>query len=88
MKYWSMPKWRHRLRYRAYLEIESWREKRQRIMRKSRGRCQICAARATAVHHERYRGLGRERDTDLTAVCSRCDTSFTQVDRSAKCITA
>ena len=74
MKNWSMPKWRRQLRYRAYLETGYWQEKRKRIIQKAGGRCRRCDARATTVHHERYRGFGRERDTDLTAVCSRCHT--------------
>lgn len=76
MEYRSMPKWRRQLRYRAYLETEHWKEKRKRIIWKAGGRCLRCGAHATAVHYERYRGFDQERDTDLTAVCSRCHTKL------------
>ena len=36
------------------------------------GACQRCGARATDAHHRHYRTLGRERDSDLEALCADC----------------
>lgn len=60
--------------YKSYLKSNRWKSKRNRIMKKSGGRCRLCGKTATHVHHETYRRRGRERDTDLTAVCDPCHT--------------
>jgi len=58
--------------YNAYLESDRWKEKRDRIMKKAGGKCRFCGKPATQVHHETYKRSGREKDVDLTAVCTHC----------------
>jgi 5-methylcytosine-specific restriction endonuclease McrA len=67
------------LRYRNYIASHAWRSSPVRLaeLAGSRGRCRICAARASRgwrleVHHSNYRRLGRELRGDLIALCSAC----------------
>ena len=68
-----------RLQYRKYIASDAWRSNPARLaeLAASRGRCRICAARASRgwrleVHHSNYRRLGRELRGDLIALCSAC----------------
>ena len=77
MSYKFNPRKRKAVRkrqYKAYLKSPRWKEKAQRIMRKAGGRCRVCGKSANHVHHETYKRRGRERDTDLTAMCRSCHT--------------
>ena len=58
--------------YNNYMNSPNWKVKRQKIMKKAGYKCRQCGARAVNVHHETYRRLGNERDTDLTALCRNC----------------
>ena len=41
-------------------------------MKRAGYKCRKCGSRATQVHHETYKRIGRERLSDLTAVCGGC----------------
>ena len=43
--------------------------KRRTIMKRAGYKCRKRGRRATQVHHETYKRIGRERLSDLTAVC-------------------
>ena len=58
--------------YKSYLGLPRWKAKRETIMKKSGGKCRICGAPATEVHHVNYERRGKERLTDLTALCREC----------------
>ena len=58
--------------YKSYLGSPRWKAKRETIMKKSGGTCRICGAPATEVHHVNYERRGKERLTDLTALCREC----------------
>ncbi|MCY3721172.1 MAG: hypothetical protein OXG97_03020 [Candidatus Poribacteria bacterium] len=58
--------------YNRYRKSRRWRTKRRTIMKRAGYKCRKCGRRATQVHHETYRRIGRERLSDLTAVCGCC----------------
>ena len=58
--------------YSRYRKSWRWRNKRKRIMNRAGYKCRKCGRPATQVHHETYRRVGRERLSDLTAVCGGC----------------
>jgi hypothetical protein len=57
--------------YAEYLASDWWRARRLLVGQAVGWRC-ACGARATQVHHLTYRRLGRERDSDLVALCAGC----------------
>ena len=75
-------------RYDAYLESPAWREKRELVLRRDRGRCKAqlhgCRGSATEVHHVRYTHVGREPLFDLEAVCGHCHRDLTVMDRQGR----
>ena len=59
--------------YDEYLRSPYWRQLRQRILARAKGRCERCrAVRDLQVHHLTYVRLGCELETDLEAACARC----------------
>ena len=58
--------------YKSYLGSPRWKAKRDNIMKTSGGKCRVCGAPATEVHHVNYQRRGKERLTDLTALCREC----------------
>jgi hypothetical protein len=59
--------------YRSYLQSNSWRIKRRRILDLAGNRCEKCGANEKLqVHHLTYKRLGAELDTDLVALCPGC----------------
>lgn len=58
--------------YPAYLVSPWWKAKRLQKLKSCHFRCERCPSRATQVHHKHYRSLGREKNTDLEAVCRPC----------------
>lgn len=70
---------RHSELYRAHLASAEWRATCRRIHARAGYRCERrvwwlwrCSRRSVQVHHLTYRRLGKERDTDLQAVCLAC----------------
>jgi len=63
--------------YAAYLESAHWHEVRRRCLWRWDYRCAVChSAQFVDVHHRTYKRLGRERDTDVIALCRKCHTLF------------
>lgn len=60
--------------YREYLSSKLWHTIRVRVMRRDGGRCRMCQAEATEVHHLRYtqRVLDGRGDKHLMALCRAC----------------
>lgn len=59
--------------YRRYRKSRRWQTKRRTILKRAGYKCRKCGRRhATQVHHETYRRIGKERLSDLTAVCGGC----------------
>ena len=59
--------------YRRYRKSRRWQAKRRIILKRAGCRCRKCGnRRATQVHHETYKRIGKERLSDLTAVCGGC----------------
>lgn len=69
-------------RYNEYLETDTWRDKRQRVLERDNWTCQACLRRnATEVHHLTYTHVGDEPLFDLIAICAPCHRKLTEVDR-------
>ena len=63
--------------YKNYLRSELWKKIRSRILRRSKGRCEICHVNpARQVHHKRYskKVLTGNDDSGLVAICDECHT--------------
>ena len=59
--------------YSRYRKTKRWQGKRRTIIKRAGNKCRKCKKRrATQVHHETYKRIGRERLSDLTAVCGGC----------------
>lgn len=63
-------------KYDAYLQTDCWKEIRNEVMARAKGRCQLrllcTGAVATQTHHPNYNSVGQERPEDLIACCRRC----------------
>jgi hypothetical protein len=75
----TLPKspngWNLRMRYRAYMNTTSWREKRTGALKNAFFRCERCGDEAGGlhVHHKTYQRFGGdENPEDLEALCARC----------------
>ena len=76
--------------YREYLDSEVWKQKRQAVMDRERGRCQLirangrCYEPASQVHHIEYPSQwGGERLIDLRAVCDGCHQWIHQNEKNS-----
>lgn len=59
--------------YRSYLRSSHWRAVRLQAVQRAGHRCEECGVRGRLeVHHLTYERLGRERDTDIAALCPAC----------------
>lgn len=68
--------------FQSYLESETWRVKRNAVLKRAGGRCEACAQnRATQVHHLTYVHVGNEPLFDLRAICDDCHERLTADDR-------
>ncbi len=62
-----------RVNYYSYLRSKAWSKKRLEAIQQARYKCESCGARGQLeVHHKTYTRLGRERRSDLVALCRRC----------------
>jgi len=70
-----MGKWYHGTsEYIAYLKSQTWRKIRRRIIKRDKGLCSICEAKATHVHHHNYDDatMQGKNDDALTSLCDHC----------------
>lgn len=59
--------------YNRYLRSEAWRSRRAKVLKRANGICEKCQKnRAVQVHHLTYDRVGRERLSDLQALCATC----------------
>jgi 5-methylcytosine-specific restriction endonuclease McrA len=59
--------------YEWYRCSPSWHERREWILQRAMGICEICGKRpATEVHHRTYKRIFNEDPTDLVALCRQC----------------
>ena len=71
--------WRNKQRiarkeyYREYLKSEAWQRKRYVVLKRDKGICQRCGAKAEQVHHKKYaRNIGTEPIKWLESICKEC----------------
>jgi hypothetical protein len=76
---WTHPLFRlYQQDYPAYLQTREWKVIRRRVLKRDKGLCQLCVAKAQCVHHISYDEeviLG-ERDEDLISLCDPCHQSI------------
>lgn len=59
--------------YKEYLETDWWKEKRYQKLRSVKFQCERCSRRKyLQIHHKHYKSLGKEKITDLEALCKEC----------------
>jgi 5-methylcytosine-specific restriction endonuclease McrA len=62
-------------RYSQYLKSPEWKEKRQRLYRDRKGRCEDCGKKLGSgfhAHHKTYERVGNESLDDLALLCDTC----------------
>lgn len=70
------------LDYDRYLKTPQWRNKRQVVLHRARYKCRHCKKRrATQAHHLTYVRVGKERLSDLQAVCYPCHKHLLHRDK-------
>lgn len=64
--------------YKDYLKTDHWYHLRRQILKAAEYRCQLCYRKDLPihVHHRTYVRRGRERLSDLIALCERCHAKF------------
>ena len=59
--------------YRAHLRSDLWQTIRERVLDRADGRCELCGAPATEVHHSRYpKQFKDDTEHNALALCSSC----------------
>ena len=59
--------------YRKYLKSDAWKRKRYVVLKRDKGICQHCGAKAEQVHHKKYaRNIGTEPIKWLESICKDC----------------
>jgi len=68
--------------YKRYMKTPQWRNKREVVLHRAQYRCQCCKKReANQAHHLTYDRVGRERLSDLQAVCYHCHKHLLHKDK-------
>jgi predicted nucleic acid-binding Zn-ribbon protein len=64
--------------YDEYLRTEAWLERREAAKARAGWRCQLCGDENAPLecHHNTYRRIGAELETDLCVLCAPCHRSF------------
>lgn len=64
----------HSAQYTRYLASDAWFIKRSQVLLRASNACEHCgkADAKLQVHHRHYRTLGKEKLSDLTALCLEC----------------
>jgi len=65
-------------KYYAYLQTDTWKQKRDRVVKRDMGRCRICnSSKFLNVHHRKYPEVyGEELLIDLITLCKVCHELF------------
>ena len=69
--------------YANYLKSRHWALMRSRIIQ-NHPYCEMCksADKPLQVHHLSYKRLGKEKDSDLTALCDECHVAVHQIEKT------
>jgi hypothetical protein len=63
--------------YKAYLQSDHWIALKKRFYKKYPRQCAICESKGQVdLHHRTYKRLGKERITDLVALCREHHSAF------------
>ena len=63
--------------YKEYLRSEHWKEIRSAALKRAGYKCQVCGYNKNLqVHHNNYKNIGHEEDTDLVVLCWKCHKTF------------
>jgi hypothetical protein len=64
--------------YQDYLNSDHWKITRLRILERDDFKCRVCGTRDAElhVHHNTYKNLGHEPDSDLVTLCNQCHGIF------------
>ena len=63
--------------YKEYLQSDHWKETRERALERAGYKCQVCGYyKNLQVHHNTYKNIGHEDDTDLVVLCWKCHKTF------------
>ena len=67
----------HSPQYVSYLHSAAWGVKRDQVLIRASHRCEHCKREGVPlqVHHLHYRSLGKEKLSDLSALCLECHTA-------------
>tara|TARA_R110000824_G_C14926489_1_gene648253 strand:+ start:397 stop:687 length:291 start_codon:yes stop_codon:yes gene_type:complete len=69
------------MKYDDHIGSRYWNEIRQRILKRSDGKCEKCGKMwRLQIHHINYDRVGRELDSDLLAVCQPCHRAIHGID--------
>ncbi len=62
------------LDYYKYIKSERWKQKRKYLLEKVGNKCQLCGIKNVIfnVHHNSYKNLGHEDETDIIVLCRKC----------------
>lgn len=72
-------------KYDTYLRSDSWRRKRERVLKRANRMCEACLERpASEVHHLTYAHLFNEPCYELRAMCGPCHDTITDLDRARR----
>lgn len=68
-------------KYNQYLNGNTWKDKRHRVLKRDDYLCQACLRNnATEVHHKTYKHVFNEPLFELVAVCKSCHEKITRMD--------
>lgn len=70
--------------YRRYMKSPEWAARKRGYFLNHARRCKACGSKSDIqLHHMNYARLGRERDSDMVALCERCHTRVHQLHARA-----
>lgn len=63
--------------YNNYLKTKYWKQKRQKVLKAAKYKCQLCSNKEKLhVHHNTYENIGSEKKEDLIVLCEKCHKKF------------
>lgn len=63
--------------YKNYLKTNHWKEKRKKVLKNAKFKCQLCSKTDNLhVHHNTYKNIGNEKKEDLIVLCEGCHKKF------------
>ncbi len=69
------------IKYDEYLKSNTWKDKRDRVLKRDNYLCQACLRNeATEVHHKTYKHVFNEPLFELVSICKSCHDKITKMD--------